>query len=294
MANLRAAPAAQAGYNALADTQPINEYMRHWTWLLRGGWRNTASILRARSDAATSQRDETPPEAPDDAPPTGSLPGRFQIEHGETEGYCHPGRVLEALSKRLQPEDVVCVDVGDITLWASLCLCLSGGQRVLSSQGMGTMGYALPAAIAASLERPKRNVVVIAGDGGAQMTIGELATAKQHKCQITMIIFNNHLLGRVHFGFDDVRGDEIVSPDFVALARAYGGDGVHVRCATEVEGALRAARAASGLFVLEVAVDPQLKAEVRLPRRACHCAHLAARRASHLLLLALVRRARVP
>jgi len=176
--------------------------------------------------------------------------------------FCHPAEVLTALAPQLEARDVICVDVGDVTLWSSLSLCLSGGQRVLSSQCMGTMGYALPAAIAASLERPDRRVVAIAGDGGAQMTIGELATAKQHKCRFTYVIFNNNLLGRVHFGFEGVSGDVIESPDFVALARAYGFDGMHVTSAAEVPAALTAAaNHKSGVYLIEVRTDPELKAE---------------------------------
>lgn len=154
---------------------------------------------------------------------------------------------------------------------------------------MGTMGYGLPAGIAAALEFPQQRVVTIAGDGGVQskrlgprhgsgwppqeaisspapadpaaVTIGELATAIQHKCNLTLVILNNRMLGRVHFGFGQVFGDQIVAPDFVALAKAYGGDGMHVNRPEDVQKALEGSINHDGVYVIEIAVDPELKAE---------------------------------
>jgi pyruvate dehydrogenase (quinone)/pyruvate oxidase len=161
VANLRASAEAAESYRQLESARPINSFHSHWTWLLTAGWREAGANSLI------------------EAPSTERRPSRFQIEHEEPAGFCHPARVLQALSALLKPDDVVCVDTGDITLWASLCLCLSGEQRVLSSQGMGTMGYALPAAIAAALQRPHRNVVAIAGDGGVQ---SEARRARTGRC----------------------------------------------------------------------------------------------------------------
>jgi len=247
VANLRDTPEGRAALQVLEDSRPINAHARQWNWLLRGGWRESAPPVPGTDG---DERGHEPPS-------------RFQVDHTEAPGFCHPARVLSPLSRLLRPADVVCVDVGDVTLWSSLCMCLSGGQRVLSSQGMGVMGYALPAAIAASIQRPDQRVVAVAGDGGVQMTIGELATAMQHKCRITLVIFNNNLLGRVHFGFEGVSGDDIISPDFVALVRAYGGDGVHVTDESGAEAAVKQAwaRKEPGVFIIEVRTDPALKAE---------------------------------
>ena len=79
----------------------------------------------------------------------------------------------------MEANDVLCVDVGDVTLWASLSACLTKGQRTLSSERLGTMGYGVCAGIAASLIRAgEGRAVVVAGDGGVQMTINELGTAQ--------------------------------------------------------------------------------------------------------------------
>jgi len=252
VANLRDTPQARESYKtSVEDCRPLLAVARQWNWLLRGGWRESPAV------AAAVEK-----ETGDDAPPS-----RFQVDHPERPGFCHPVRVLAPLGRKMRAGDVACVDVGDITLWSSLCMCMSGGQRVLSSQGMGVMGYALPAAIAASLQRPDQHVVAIAGDGGVQMTIGELATAMQMRCRLILVVFVNTILGRVHFGFEGVSGDDIISPDFVALARAYGGDGVRVTSADEADAAVDAAWAykggddGRGVFVVEVHTDPELKAE---------------------------------
>ena len=94
--------------------------------------------------------------------------------------HCHPGLLLKTLGPRLSPRDVVCVDTGDITLWASISLRITRRSVVLSSERLGTMGYGLCAGIAASIERGgDARAIVIVGDGGFQMTLNELGAATQ-------------------------------------------------------------------------------------------------------------------
>ena len=123
-------------------------------------------------------------------------------------------------------DTVIAVDTGDITLWSSLCLSLPQGARVLSSERLGTMGYSLCAGVAATLARPSpARTVVVAGDGGIQMTLVEMSTFMQHKRPgdaLVVIVFDNSMLGRVAFGFVGSKGCELEGPDFVALAKAYG------------------------------------------------------------------------
>ena len=112
---------------------------------------------------------------------------------------------------------------------------------------LGTMGYALCAGIAASLERGKDGpgkAIVIAGDGGFQMTMNELGTAIQHNCNILIIVIDNGVLGRVEFGFKNAKGCDLKRDgklliDWVALAKSYeGADGVEVRSDEEIGPAL--------------------------------------------------------
>jgi len=191
-----------------------------------------------------------------------------------TQGYVHPASVLEMYSKLRVDEDVddvaknavVAVDVGDITLWASLCLVLRGGSRTLYSERLGTMGYALNAAIPAVLARPgPAACVVLAGDGAFQMSLQELATFQQMKRpgdKLLCIVFDNNLLGRVTFGFNGAGGCEITGPDYVALAKSYGGEGARLDDESNVREILQQGMAAEGLFIIHVILDPNCKADM--------------------------------
>ena len=170
---------------------------------------------------------------------------------------------MSLLSQHVRPQDVVCVDTGDITLWASLCLRLTRGSVTLSSERLGTMGYALCAGIAASLERgPSAKAIVIAGDGGFQMTMNELGTAVQHRANLLIIVIDNGTLGRVEFGFKNAKGCQIAGCDWVALAKAYGASGVHVASDAELAPALAEGMAHEGIFLIASHTDPTVKADM--------------------------------
>jgi thiamine pyrophosphate-dependent acetolactate synthase large subunit-like protein len=198
----------------------------------------------------------------------------FKFNGDESENFCHPAAVLYALSDlRTDPSTdkvsrnaTVTVDVGDVTLWASLCLKLAGGSRTLCSERLGTMGYALNAAVAAVFAQPEPSgAVVLAGDGGFQMSLQELATFQQLKRpgdKLLCIILDNGVLGRVAFGFDSAAGCDIGGPDYVALAKAYGGDGVFLNNSAEAPKIVKEALEADGLFVIHVAVDPTVRADM--------------------------------
>jgi acetolactate synthase I/II/III large subunit len=161
---------------------------------------------------------------------------------------------------------VVCVDVGDVTLWASLSLNLQAGSRTLYSERLGTMGYGLCAGVAAVAASPApAGALVLAGDGGFQMSIQELATFQQIRRpgdKLLCIVFDNEVLGRVAFGFDNAAGCEIVGPDLVAIAKAYGGDGVRLDRTEDASDVIEKAMAAEGLFLIHVIVDPEVKADM--------------------------------
>lgn len=232
----------------------------------RGGAPSPLAAVARREPsggAAAAAADEGGSPAP---PPMVHGTSRFQLgDQGaaSADGYCHPARVLARLGNALGPQDVVCVDTGDVTLWASLCLCLSHRTVTLSSERLGTMGYALCAGIAASLMRgADARVVVVVGDGGFQMTCNELATAVQHKARLLIILVDNGLLGRVEFGFKNAKGCAIAGCDWVALARAYGAEGAWVESDDAVEAALDEGLRCEGVFILAVKADPTVKADM--------------------------------
>ncbi|KNC82637.1 hypothetical protein SARC_05077 [Sphaeroforma arctica JP610] len=222
-----------------------------WDYFLSGSWRqrqdgdtpadavkSTGKQLRARDSTA-----------------------RFSIVEESASSYCHPMSVFAALGDLLSAEDIVAVDTGDSTLWSSLGLCLTKGQRVLADLSLGTMGYSLCAGVAASLTHPTAKVVVIVGDGALQMTVGELGMVAQNNVQsLIVIVVNNGVLGRVHFGFDQVLGDKVSNPDFMLLAKAYHGDGARITNEGEILPVLTQAMHSKGLFIVEVVEDPDLAA----------------------------------
>ncbi len=143
------------------------------------------------------------------------------------EGYVFPGTVLRKLGAKLRDDAAVCVDVGQNQIFACKYLPQKHG-RLLTSGGLGTMGYSLPAAVGVKVAQPDRQTVVVCGDGSFQMSMNELAAVRAGGMDIKIVVFRNHTLGLVHqiqrcapyhgpFGVD-LEG----SPDFAALAAAYG------------------------------------------------------------------------
>lgn len=139
-----------------------------------------------------------------------------------------PNRLMERLSDASTEGDIIVLDVGQNQMWASQSFRLKKGQRLLNAGGMGAMGFALPAAIGAACAAPDRNVIVIAGDGGAQVNLQELHTISLHGLPIKCLIMNNRSLGMVRQFQDtymDGRNPSTVAgygcPDFVRVAEAF-------------------------------------------------------------------------
>jgi acetolactate synthase-1/2/3 large subunit len=148
-------------------------------------------------------------------------------EYGSVDGI-NPARFMHHLSQASKSACAYVVDVGQNQMWAAQSLELGDEQRFLTSGGMGAMGFALPGAIGAALAGGSRPVVVISGDGGAQMNIQELETIARLKLPIKLVVLNNRCLGMVRQFQDDYfesRHQSTVAgygaPDFVALAEAF-------------------------------------------------------------------------
>ncbi len=127
----------------------------------------------------------------------------------------------------------------------------------------GSMGYGFPAAIAASLEHPDRTVICLAGDGCFQMTCNELSTAAQHGARPIVIVANNGRYGTIRMHQEKhypgrVSGTDLASPDFAALARAYGGAGWCVEAQDGFAPALEAAMASPTFSIIELKLDPDM------------------------------------
>jgi acetolactate synthase-1/2/3 large subunit len=169
------------------------------------------------------------------------------------------GRALADLRERLPRDAIVVLDAGNHTGWPMRYLSFGRPGRLLGPIS-GAMGYGAPAAIAASLLHPDRLVVGFAGDGGFLMTGQELATAAQHGARAVLVIFNNASYGTIRMHQErDYPGrtiaTELVNPDFVALARAYGAHGELVTRTAELVPAFERAVASRKMAVIECKLD---------------------------------------
>jgi thiamine pyrophosphate-dependent acetolactate synthase large subunit-like protein len=152
----------------------------------------------------------------------------------DASAYLHPRDLLAPLGERLPAEAVVVLDTGAHTLWAAQYLQLTQRQRVITSSHLGTMGFSLPAAIAAQQANPAAPVVAICGDGGFGMVAGELGSAVQAGLPLVLIVFNNGVLQNVRSQQARPFGTTIANPDFTALARAYGMEAARADGAADV------------------------------------------------------------
>ena len=156
----------------------------------------------------------------------GDAQERDVLAHVQSERLNAP-QVIDEIWRKTGGDAVVVTDVGQNQMWAAQYYGSSDGTRFISSGGLGTMGYALPAAIGAQMAFPDAEVWVLAGDGGFQMNIQELATVVQEQLPLRIAVLNNGYLGMVRqwqeFFFDErYESTHLLSPDFVRVAEAYG------------------------------------------------------------------------
>ena len=191
-----------------------------------------------------------------------------------------PQRVMEALDRATNGEAILATDVGQHQMWAAQYFRHTHARHFLSSGGMGTMGFGIPAAIGAAIGRPDQKVVAVCGDGGAQMTFEEIVVAVEHKLPITFVVINNGCLGMVRqwqeLFYDKRYSGSILTvkgrlanerleqdlaydylPDLVKLAEAHGAEAYRVIDPAKLDAVLKkAVRSARTTFV-EVIVEPR-------------------------------------
>ncbi len=182
-------------------------------------------------------------------------------EYANLDGFVNPKLALAKLSEMSQGSLIVATEVGQNQIWAARNYTLQSGQLVTSG-GLGTMGYGIPAAIGAKVAMPERTVVAICGDGSFQMSMPELATIMQWNIPIKVIIFNNGHLGMVkelqyklynaNYSSVDLSG----SPDFIALAAAYNVSAARVSDNAALEQAFAQMLADDKPYLLELIVHP--------------------------------------
>ena len=184
------------------------------------------------------------------------------IKNLPDSGHLYAAHVMHDLWRLTGGNAIVVTDVGQHQMWEAQYYHHDQPRTLITSGGLGTMGFALPAAIGAKFACPEKEVWVLAGDGGFQMTAAELATIAQEKIKINIAVINNGYLGMVRqwqefFYERNYEATPLVSPDFVKLADAHGIPGRAVRKRSELEAAVQEARANSGAFLLNFMVEKE-------------------------------------
>jgi len=185
---------------------------------------------------------------------------RHALDYKQGRGI-KPQFVVEKLYEQTAGDCIVATEVGQNQMWAAQYFFFDKPRRWLTSGGLGTMGYGLPAAIGAQVAAPDRTVIDIAGDGSIQMNIQELATAVQYNLPVKIAILNNSCLGMVRQWqqlFYDKRYSHSLfeaHPDFVRLAEAYGAVGLRATRPEEVEPVIKKALSVKKLVLMEFVVE---------------------------------------
>ena len=184
------------------------------------------------------------------------------IQNQPSNGRLHAAHVVGDLWRLTQDNSIVVTDVGQNQMWAAQYYKREAPRTFISSGGLGTMGFAIPAAIGAKFAQPDKEVWAICGDGGFQMTQAELATAAQEGIKINIAILNNGYLGMVRqwqeFFYDKrYSATPLQGPDFVKIADAHGLTGLRVNHRSEIEAAIGQAREAQGTVVIDFRVEAE-------------------------------------
>ena len=186
----------------------------------------------------------------------------LDIKNLPDSGHLYAAHVIHDLWRATNGKALVVTDVGQHQMWEAQYYHHDVPRSLITSGGLGTMGFALPAAIGAKIARPKAEVWVVVGDGGFQMTMAELATIVQEDLDINIAIINNGYLGMVRqwqefFYERRYAATPLLSPDFVKIAEAYGIRGLSVKKRGDVIPAVEAARSSRQTVLIDFAVEQE-------------------------------------
>ena len=184
------------------------------------------------------------------------------IQNLPDNGHLYAAHVINDLWRATEGKALVVSDVGQHQMWEAQYYHHETPRSLITSGGLGTMGFALPAAIGAKVARPEAEVWVVVGDGGFQMTMPEMATIVQEKLKVNIAIINNGYLGMVRqwqeFFYDrNYESTPLLNPDFVKLAEAFGIRSMAVKQRAEVASSIEAARRHDGPVLIDFQVEQE-------------------------------------
>jgi acetolactate synthase I/II/III large subunit len=184
------------------------------------------------------------------------------IQNLPDNGHLYAAHVINDIWRETNGRALVVTDVGQHQMWEAQYYKHEDPRSLITSGGLGTMGFALPAAIGAKMAQPDAEVWVVVGDGGFQMTMPELATLAQEKLKIHIAIINNGYLGMVRqwqefFYARNYQATPLLNPDFVKLAEAFGIRGVRIEQRGDVIPSVREAREYDGPVLLDFRVEQE-------------------------------------
>jgi acetolactate synthase-1/2/3 large subunit len=199
---------------------------------------------------------------------------KHPLTYKHASNVIKPQYVIEKLRELSDPDVIVATDVGQHQMWTAQFFKFTKSRTLLSSGGLGTMGYGLPAAMGAQAAFPKRQVIAVCGDGGVQMNIQEMATLVQNRLPVKIVILNNNFLGMVRQWqelFFDKRYSQTCMElpiDFIKLADAYGAKGFQATKSEEVEDVIRKGFAHDGPVIMEFKIAREEKVLPMVPAGA--------------------------
>lgn len=178
----------------------------------------------------------------------------------------HPSRIIRAIEKSVQEDAIITLDTGDVTIWFNRNF-RSTKQQIIFSGEWRTMGFGLPAALAAKLCFPEKQVVAVVGDGGLEMTLADLLTAIRYNLNITLIIFNNHALQMERdkmISSGSIQKDvDLTNPDFIKIAEACSWKGYTVTEESALEATFKKALLHDGPTLITVETAPIVHPETK-------------------------------
>jgi len=187
---------------------------------------------------------------------------RYPFKYDRASARIKPQYVIEQINEATRSDAIIATGVGQHQMWTAQFYRWRFPRQMITSGGLGTMGFGLPAAIGAALGCPGRTVIDIDGDGSFAMTLMELSTAVENQVPVKVVILNNHFQGMVRqwqelFYRKRYMASVMKNPDFARVAEAFGARGIRVREKDEVRDAIEEMLRTEGPVVLDVDVDPE-------------------------------------